>query len=193
MADAPIMMAAPAGLLMILDPSLFPIANAVCTFLDISDLINLARTCKKIYYVFGLVQRSQWSINRRLGYFVNDPIGFRSMVGQCEALISGSFALGFLDRVFWDGSDLDIYLGLGDWKLKDFSRVRALGLYLIREEAYRFLPTSYQDPDFEVASLRGWQMRPYSPDRTDEESPLADLISQEPYGRAAVGVSLSSL
>ena len=181
------MMAAPASLLTILDPSLFPVANALCTFLDISDLINLARTCKKIHHVFGLVQRSQWSINKRLGYFVNDPIGFRSMIGQCEALISGSFALGFLDRVFWDGSDLDIYLGLGDWKLKDLSRVRALGLYLVQKEAYRFLPTSNQDPDFEVAALRAGPMRRYSPDRTDEETLLADQISQEPYGRAAVG------
>ena len=71
-------------------------------------------------------------------------------MARFTALISGSFALGFLDRVFWAGDDLDIYVQC----YKDSSRVRGLGLYLIQEEGYRFLPTSGQDRDFEVTSNR---------------------------------------
>ena len=148
-------MTSPASLLTVLDPSLYPVANALCTFLEIQDLINLARTCKKFYHFFHFIQRSQWSINKRLRYFVNDPTSFRSMIGQYEALISGSFALGFLDRVFWAGDDLDIYVQC----YKDSSRVRGLGLYLIQEEGYRFLPTSGQGRDFEVASNRSQRRR----------------------------------
>ena len=71
------------------------------------------------------------------------------------ALISGSFALGFLDRVFWAGDDSDIYVQC----YKDSSQVRGLGLYHIQEEGYRFLPTSGQDRDFEVASNRSQRRR----------------------------------
>ena len=76
-------------------------------------------------------------------------------MARFTALISGSFALGFLGRVFWAGDDLDIYVQY----YKDSSRVRGLGLNLIQEKGYRFLPTSGQDRDFEVASNRSQRRR----------------------------------
>ena len=179
-------MAAPASLLTVLDPGLFLVANALCTFLDISDQINLARTCKKFHYIVNLIQRSQWNINKRLGYFVNDPIGFRSMIGQCEALISGSFALGFLDRMFWDGSDLDIYVEFGE----DNSRARRLGRYLIREEGYQFLPGYFQGPDFELKL--GRNIDPLG-GGSDKEPRLVDRIFQGSYDGPEVGFSLPPL
>ena len=62
MADALTVVAALASLLTVLDPGLFLVANALSTFLDISDQINLVRTCKKFHHVVSLIQRSQWNI-----------------------------------------------------------------------------------------------------------------------------------
>ena len=55
----------------------------------------------------------------------------------------------------WAGDDLDIYVQC----YKGSSRVRGLGLYLIQEESYPFLPTSGQDRDFEVASNQSQRRR----------------------------------
>ena len=107
------------------------------------------------------------------------------MIGQCEALVSGSFALGFLDRVFWGGSDLGIYVELGEGN----SRARRLGRYLIRGGGYQLLPGYFQGPDFELKL--GRILDP--PGGPDKEPRLVDRIFQEAYDSPEVGFSLSRL
>jgi hypothetical protein len=51
-----------------------------------------------------------------------------------EALISGSFALQFFDRLLWKDADLDLYV---DYSLRGAERATdALGQYLKKVEGY---------------------------------------------------------
>ncbi|KAH8683003.1 hypothetical protein BGZ60DRAFT_551938, partial [Tricladium varicosporioides] len=65
---------------------------------------------KQLSGVFDTLYKTQWNINRQLERFVNDPPSLRSLMSQCNALISGSFALQFFERVVWKNSHLDIYV-----------------------------------------------------------------------------------
>lgn len=73
---------------------------------------------------------TQWDVDRVLNRFVRDPAGLRSQMGRCDALISGSAALQFFERVTWKESDLDIFVeaGAGAERLSD---------HLCQTEGYR--------------------------------------------------------
>ena len=49
-------------------------------------------------------------MDRALRRFVDNPHQFRSKLGEYNAIVSGSFALQFFDRVVWPESDLDIFI-----------------------------------------------------------------------------------
>ncbi|KAL9002532.1 MAG: hypothetical protein Q9180_009968, partial [Flavoplaca navasiana] len=66
--------------------------------------------------------------------FVNDPIGLRSKMGELDALISGSFAIQFFERVTWPSSDLDMYVKEGEGS-------DALCAYLVESEGYTLQAT----------------------------------------------------
>lgn len=53
---------------------------------------------------------AQWNVDRGLKRFVQDPKGLRSHMGIHNALISGSFAVQFFERVVWKDSDMDIFV-----------------------------------------------------------------------------------
>ena len=78
--------------------------------------------------------------NKRLAYYFDDPLSFRSLMARTHMVISGSFALQFFDRSFYSNSDLDLYI------LPDRSIVE-VGSYLL-EEGYVFKPTAWQSSDF---------------------------------------------
>jgi len=103
-----------------------PVREAFACHLSTVDLLQLARTC---YLARDTINKLQWNINSKLRAFLGDPIAFRSRLAQCNALISGSFALQFLERVVWPESDLDIFVedGPGSLSLCD---------YLSNEEGY---------------------------------------------------------
>ncbi|KAH0379898.1 hypothetical protein KCU92_g7876, partial [Aureobasidium melanogenum] len=73
----------------------------------------------------------QWNINQRLARFVNDPKGFRSKLGQADALISGTFALLFFAQLYWLDSGLDIYVQQGS---KADALIRCIG----EDKSYKF-------------------------------------------------------
>ena len=50
-----------------------------------------------------------FDVNHLLRRFFTDPISFRAMQARTGAIISGSFAVQFFDRVFFPNSDLDLY------------------------------------------------------------------------------------
>ena len=61
-----------------------------------------------------MVNSNAWNINTRLKKFVKDPIAFRQRLAELDGIISGGFALQFMDRVNWKGSDLDVCVQVGD-------------------------------------------------------------------------------
>lgn len=116
----------------------YPIFDGICSYLEPRDIIALQKTTKQLARPLESLFQTQWNINGRLNRFVGDPVGLRSQMGRCDALISGSFALQFFDRVVWNDFDLDIYvqgprLNPGSTKLDGMAR------YLIYEEGYHWI------------------------------------------------------
>jgi hypothetical protein len=74
------------------------IFDRVSSFLPIRDIHVLRRTCKAVTHIYDEMLKSQWNIDARLSRFFRDPRHFREVLGQCDALISGSFALQFFGK-----------------------------------------------------------------------------------------------
>jgi len=94
----------------------YPIFDRICSSLGIGDIVSLTRTCKSLSSVYQVLLTTQWNVDRALRRFVKDPCLFRSKLGEYDALVSGSFALQFFDRVIWPESDLDIFMRVGAQK-----------------------------------------------------------------------------
>jgi len=88
----------------------YPVFDRICSYLGIGDIISMTRTCKRLSGLYQALLATQWNVDRALRRFVNDPYRFRSKLGEYDAIVSGSFALQFFDRVIWPESDLDIYI-----------------------------------------------------------------------------------
>jgi hypothetical protein len=142
-----------AGLKNVFNAIQFPIANTLASFLETTDLINLSRTSISCYYAFKAVKSSQWNINNFLSPFLRDPRSFRSVMAECDAVISGSTALQFFDRVRWSESDLDIYIHIGESVHHKSQPIvlKTLGYHLMEKEGYQYTPDRRQHPDFNLA------------------------------------------
>lgn len=105
-----------ANLTTILDAERFPpIFDRITSHLPIKDIVALTRTCHELKPLYQkMVSRGAWNIDSRLQKFVKDPLGFRKRLAELDGIISGSFALQFMDRVDWEGSDLDVCVQLGE-------------------------------------------------------------------------------
>ncbi|CAD0112569.1 unnamed protein product [Aureobasidium uvarum] len=92
-----------------------PICDALTAHLPIKDIIALTHTCRALEPLYQkLVSNGAWDINKRLEKFVKDPRGFRKRLAELDGIISGGFALQFMDRVEWNGSDLDVCVQVGE-------------------------------------------------------------------------------
>ncbi|KAE8452790.1 hypothetical protein EG329_013062 [Mollisiaceae sp. DMI_Dod_QoI] len=109
----------------------YTIFEIICTHLNPRDLFALRATTKQLSKSFYTLFKTQWNINRSLSRFSRDPVRFRSMMAQCDALISGSFALQFFARTVWMDADLDIYVQSYPTK-----NAAVFGDYLIAGEGY---------------------------------------------------------
>lgn len=100
----------------------YPIFDRICAYLQPREIVNFQRTTKRLSGSFESLFKTQWNINRALHRCVADPARFRSEMARHNAIISGSFALQFLDRVIWDDSDLDVYVEteIGSKELGDY-------------------------------------------------------------------------
>ncbi len=79
----------------------YPIFDRLCAHMPIAGSINLTRTCRTLSHLYQtLLDLQQWNVDRDLLRFVKDPRRFRTQLGKCDGLISGSFALQFLSGCF---------------------------------------------------------------------------------------------
>lgn len=113
----------------------YPVFKNLCPYLGIGEIVALTRTCKKLSNLYQILLKRQWDVDAGLCRFVDDPLQFRSQLRKHSAIISGSFALQFFERVVWEVSDLDIYARAG---------LAAIGLaeYLCEAEGYNLQLTS---------------------------------------------------
>lgn len=94
----------------LLDPDRYiPMFDKITKYLDPADLVNLRRVSRKLGEVYPKVQQTQWNVNTALRKFVQDPVRFRNKLGEVSGIISGIFALDFLDRRA-TGDRLDIFV-----------------------------------------------------------------------------------
>ena len=93
-----------------------------------------------------------FNVNRHLKRFVDDPIAFRNLQARLAMLISGSNALQFLDSTFYPSSDLDLYV----WK----DNIKEVGHWLMEHEGYTFVPSVFQNDDFDKAH---WMREQWGP------------------------------
>ena len=115
----------------------YPVFDRFCTYLSIRDIISLTRTCKALSHLYRtLIRLQHWNIDRDLLRFVEDPRRFRSQLGKCNGLISGSFALQFFERVAWEGSDLDLFVEAGE-------DAQVLANHLVQVEGYQYVRQSF--------------------------------------------------
>jgi len=94
--------------------SRYPAFVALCDHLPIADIISLTRTCRKLSTLYQILLPLQWNIDRRLLQFVKDPLRFRSMMARCNAIIFGSFATQFFERMTCKSADLSIMVREGE-------------------------------------------------------------------------------
>jgi hypothetical protein len=75
-----------------------PINETILSHLAVSDIIRLQRSSKNLSGVYQDALRTEWSINAYLKPFFADPIRFRNVQAETEALVTGPAALGFFER-----------------------------------------------------------------------------------------------
>ena len=94
------------------------------------------------------LQKTQWNIDKKLARFFKNPIIFREELAKQEALIAGSFAVQFFDRVVWEGSDLDIFVHDRLGRLIS-SKPTHLERFLIESEGYTLSSSTGYKPRYE--------------------------------------------
>ncbi|RPD65292.1 hypothetical protein L226DRAFT_567445 [Lentinus tigrinus ALCF2SS1-7] len=94
-----------------------------------------------------------YDIDRSLGHYFSDPVGFRKLMARTYLLISGSFALQFFDRTVFPGSDLDLYIHYDVYD-SECERILEVGRWL-EKEGYTYKPDPGQEStlDGEVQEL----------------------------------------
>ncbi|KAI1496142.1 hypothetical protein F5X99DRAFT_422356 [Biscogniauxia marginata] len=95
----------------------YPFVRLLSSYLTIADFLLLCQACKGLDVLKGFMLRKFSNINVRLRDFVDDPVMFRSQLGNYGALISGPFALNifelgrhqvlYLDVFIKDGANAD--------------------------------------------------------------------------------------
>jgi hypothetical protein len=123
-----------------------PVADGLCSVLSIAEIINLTRTCKRLSTLDKNLILSQWNVNRLLGRFVDKPREFRSQMAECDAVVSGSQALQFFERVHWKEADLDVFIRMG-------SGVDKFCEYLMETEGYKHVSTRTDDGKVDYDTL----------------------------------------
>lgn len=59
------------------------------------DLMAVGRTCKATEPLYRDLQKTQWKIDVKLSRFFRGPKEFRSVLGESDVIVSGSFVLQF--------------------------------------------------------------------------------------------------
>jgi hypothetical protein len=117
-----------------------PIFDVFLSCSSPGTIARYSRCCRSSRKAVINFTRRAYNINRHLTRFFSEPLEFRAVQAHTGTLISGSNALQFLDRTFYEGSDLDLYV--------DDQYRKEIGHYL-QKEGYCFVPNGEQGPSFE--------------------------------------------
>ena len=117
--------------------------DTILDFATPGTIARLERTCRSAKDLVESYKIRAFNINHSLRRFFSQPLAFRSLQAETGMLISGSFALQFLERTIYIGADMDLYCFFGDRE--------QIGLWLIETQGYMFVHNSRQNPDFKVA------------------------------------------
>ena len=79
----------------------------ICSRLTSHELLRLSATCKILH---GRVIESEWDLDRSLLEFTPNPSELRHIMRNCDAVISGCFALRFLARGSRNVGNLALYV-----------------------------------------------------------------------------------
>ncbi|KAI0758171.1 hypothetical protein C8Q74DRAFT_1373203 [Fomes fomentarius] len=138
------------------------ITEPILSGLSPATLLRLSRTCRAAYHAVSSYKSTAYNIDRLLSRFFPSSLlthshlhararAFRSLQARTGTLISGSVALQFFDRQVWTESDLDLYVHM--------RHRREVGMWLM-EEGYKFKPTEFQNPRFDVEVVECAARRP---------------------------------
>lgn len=138
------------------------ITEPILSGLSPVTLLLLSRTCRAAYHAVSSFKGTAYNIDRLISRFFPSSLlthshlhararAFRSLQARTGTLISGSVALQFFDRQVWTESDLDLYVHM--------RHRREVGMWLM-EEGYKFKPTEFQNPRFDVEVLECVARRP---------------------------------
>jgi hypothetical protein len=119
----------------------WPIFEAYCEHIDARDLVILRKISKRLHDNWRVYTDKLWDVNAKLKRFVDNPVGFRTMMVQSEAIISGSFVLQYMGGMLYRESDLDVYVSR--------RYVEAFRRYLKETEGYTLDATEGRDEDFD--------------------------------------------
>ncbi|KAF2501988.1 hypothetical protein BU16DRAFT_554046 [Lophium mytilinum] len=75
-----------------------PFFNAIIEHLGPADIIKLRGTSRDLGNMYSTLISTKWNINTALWKFFKHPKAFRNKLGETSGVISGQFALDFLDR-----------------------------------------------------------------------------------------------
>lgn len=101
---------------MSLSPMLTEFLNRDCCYDSLFDrcspasLFRFGRTCQLARRALKDYSRRAYNINKHLSRFFTEPLEFRALQAQTNAVVSGSTALQFMDRTLYEDSDLDLYV-----------------------------------------------------------------------------------
>lgn len=105
----------------------YPVYSSLMRVVDTQSIIRLRQTSRRIY---NSIHSNEWDINKRLRPFSQDPCGFRTALGRCNGLITGTFPLQFLARKVWSNTIITIQVDgqVNCQRLRD---------YLVNEQGYK--------------------------------------------------------
>lgn len=101
--------------------SRYPIFRALCAYLSVSQIVSLTRTCKKLSGLYQYLLPIQWDVDKALLRWVDDPLGFRSQMARCDALIDGDFSFHYFERIQMERGPLDVSIQQG-FRVELFSK-----------------------------------------------------------------------
>jgi hypothetical protein len=85
--------------------------------------------CQSVPGFRAFLGQNEWNINQRLKRFFDNPVAFRNLLAKQDALISGSFALQFFERVIWPTSTITICVEEG-------AKAAAVREYIVKKEIF---------------------------------------------------------
>lgn len=145
-----------------------PAYDSILSCLSQQMLVRVSQSSRLFSEAVASYSRRAFNINRHLSPWFDDPLEFRSLQARTGMLISGSNALQFLDRSYYPGSDLDLYLSS--------SYALEVGLWFM-DKGWTFEPTDFQTEDFKELAKPAKLRALSRPDAINESYPFAGVAT----------------